>query len=181
MIKHLLMPKQLKERTETVAERRSGNQNKKPEEKTITVLQKTKSLWNFCNNSCDFCIWWWVNLLFILGRQKIFELYFLFCSLFSLCDPLIWFRVFLPARLHNHLPEPKCDQDGGGQGGALLSVRRPLGVVQVRTLQIRLKLEVCAVTRFKEDYKWMSQMSNHIFHQENPEFFSFLNALIIYL
>lgn len=38
------MPKQLKERTETVAERRSGNQNKKPEEKTITVLQKTKSL-----------------------------------------------------------------------------------------------------------------------------------------
>ena len=73
-IKHLLMPKQLKERIETVAERRSGNQNKKPEEKTITVLQKTKSLRNFCNNSCDFCIWWWVNLLFIFGKQKIFEL-----------------------------------------------------------------------------------------------------------
>ena len=55
--------KQFKERTETIAERRSGYQNKKPEEKTITVLQETKSLWNFCNNSCDFCIWWWVNFI----------------------------------------------------------------------------------------------------------------------
>ena len=137
------MPKQLKERTETVAERRSGNQNKKPEEKTITVLQKTKSLWNFCNNSCDLCIWWWVNLLFILGRQKIFELYFPVCSLLPLRDPLIWFWVFLPAGLHDHLPEQEHDKDGGGQGGALLSVWCPLGVVQVRTLQIRLKLPVC--------------------------------------
>ena len=134
------MPKQSKERTQTVAERRSGNQNKKPEAKTITVLQKTKSLWNFCNNSCDFCIWWWVNLLFILDRQKLFELYFLVCSLLSIRDTFLWVWVFLPARLHYPLPEQECDKDGGGQGGALLSVWRPLGVVQVRTVQIRPKL-----------------------------------------